>query len=85
MKKLKKFDFGTGRPRIAYNEQWLDGEIYELDETDLGPYPQTGPAGKLQALRKWALPYGYGLQGKPNTDNTALVIKAYPRPAEVTQ
>jgi hypothetical protein len=76
-KVLTKFAFTDSRARINYDETWFGGSIVELNETDLGPFTESGPAGKVQSLKKHAKEhYGMGLRTQVTEKNT-LVIQAY--------
>jgi hypothetical protein len=79
-KVLSKFVFTDSRARINYDESWFGGSIVELNETDLGPFTEAGPAGKVQSLKKHAKEhYGMGLKTQATEKNT-LVIQAYKLP-----
>lgn len=80
-KRVKDYEFKNTRTRMAFDEAWLDGKVWELDESDLGKFGTAGAKGKVSTIRSAVAAYeGYGCFAEPNETNTAVMFQAFEKP-----
>lgn len=80
-KKIKNYEFKTTRSRLTFDEAWLDGNVWELDESDLGKFSASGAKGKVPVLRYAVASYeGYGCLAEANEANTSVMFQAFVKP-----
>lgn len=80
-KRVKDYTFKTIRSRLNFNEDWLDGKVWELDESDLGKFGEAGAKGKISTLRSAVGLYEtYGCYAEADETNTKIMFQAFERP-----